>query len=154
MNTRKQKLILVHMDKKIQPYVHLIGMTAPDNGWAHSARKALNMSLRQLGKKMSVTPQSIKALEEREKKGTISINSLKDLAKSMDMQLVYALVPNDGSLDELINKKAMEIAKEIVNRTSQNMKLEDQENSAERINDAFEEKKNELKNEMPKFLWD
>ena len=70
------------------------------------------------------------------------------------MQLIYAMVPNDGSLEELVDKKAMEMAKEIVNRTSQSMKLEDQENEKARLMNSYVEKKNELKNEVPKFLWD
>ncbi len=37
---------------------------------------------------------------------------------------------------------------------NQSMLLEDQENSKERILKAYEEKKNQLKNEIPKFLWD
>jgi hypothetical protein len=34
------------------------------------------------------------------------------------------------------------------------MALEDQENAKERLMKAYTEKKNELKTEMPKFLWD
>jgi len=49
------------------------------------------------------------------------------------MQLVYGFVPNDGSLDALIEKRATELATKIVMRTSNNMKLEDQVKSNERI---------------------
>jgi len=154
MNNRKQRLILEQTDRKIKPFVPLLHMRAPAEGWAFSIRNALNMSLRQLGKKLGVSPQAVKALEEREKSGTITLNSLKQIAKSMDMQLIYAMVPNDGSLEELVDKKAMEMAKEIVNRTSQSMKLEDQENEKARLMNSYVEKKNELKNEVPKFLWD
>jgi len=34
------------------------------------------------------------------------------------------------------------------------MKLEDQQNSDTRINDAIRERTEELKNELPKILWD
>ena len=70
------------------------------------------------------------------------------------MQLVYGFVPNDGSLDALIEKKAMELAKKIVLRTSNTMKLEDQENSKQRIQKAIQERATIIKNEMPKILWD
>ena len=54
----------------------------------------------------------------------------------------------------MIESRAMEIATSIVSRTSINMKLEDQENSAERIKKALNEKASEIKLEMPKYLWD
>ena len=53
------------------------------------------------------------------------------------MQLVYGFVPNDGSLDALIERKASELAAKIVHRTSNTMKLEDQENSKDRIEKAL-----------------
>jgi hypothetical protein len=48
----------------------------------------------------------------------------------------------------------MEIAKEIVLRTSNTMQLEDQENSKERIEKSIKNKTEEIKTEMPKYLWD
>ena len=69
------------------------------------------------------------------------------------MQLVYGFVPKDGSLDALINRKARELATQIVMRTSQTMKLEDQENSPGRIKKAIEERAIAIKAEMPKMLW-
>jgi hypothetical protein len=72
----------------------------------------------------------------------------------MDMRLVYAIIPKEGTLDEMIDLKAEEKAREIVNRTNTTMALEDQENAKTRLMNAYIEKKNELKTEMPKFLWD
>ena len=70
------------------------------------------------------------------------------------MQLVYGFVPKDGTLDDLIERKAKELAIRIVSRTSNTMKLEDQENSKQRIKKAIEERTAIIKNEMPKMLWD
>jgi hypothetical protein len=70
------------------------------------------------------------------------------------MQLVYALIPKDGSLQALIDRKANELATKIVMRTSQSMKLEDQENSEQRIKQAIQERTIAIKNELPKTLWD
>lgn len=50
-----------------------------------------------------------------------------------DMELIYGLIPNDGSLEALIDRRARELAIKIVSRTSNSMKLEDQENSKEGI---------------------
>ena len=70
------------------------------------------------------------------------------------MQLVYGFVPNDGSLDALIEKRATELATKIVMRTSNTMKLEDQGNSNERLKKAIIERTTEIKNKMPQILWD
>jgi hypothetical protein len=54
----------------------------------------------------------------------------------------------------MIEKRAKEFATEIVMRTNSTMTLEDQQNSKERIEKAIAQKTNEIKNEMPKYLWD
>jgi hypothetical protein len=57
-------------------------------------------------------------------------------------------------LDALIEKKAKELAKQIVMRTAHNMQLEDQGNSNKRIEAAIRERTAAIQNEMPKILWD
>jgi len=71
-----------------------------------------------------------------------------------DMELVYWFVPMDGSLEALIDRKAREFATKIVSRTSNSMKLEDQENSEMRLNKSIEEWIIMLKLEISKVLWD
>ena len=70
------------------------------------------------------------------------------------MKFVYAFIPSEKTLEGMIEKRAEELARSIVERTSIQMGLEDQRNSPERINKAIEEKAAELKNDMPKILWD
>ncbi|MEI7825466.1 MAG: mobile mystery protein A [Chlorobiaceae bacterium] len=132
----------------------LTEVAIPPTGWVKAIRTALGMSMLQLGKKLSITKQSIQDIEKREQEGAITIKALSELGKALDMRFVYGFVPNDGSLDSLIEKKAAQLATTIVLRTSNTMKLEDQENSRERIKKAIQEKTADLKNEMPKILWD
>ncbi len=94
------------------------------------------------------------ALEVREQSQSITLRSLSEAAEALDMKLVYALVPKDGNLEALIERKAEELARKIVTRTSQSMKLEGQENSARRLAEAFEERKTEILQKLPKALWD
>jgi predicted DNA-binding mobile mystery protein A len=93
-------------------------------------------------------------MEKREVEGSITLKSLQEAAVALDMKLVYGFVPKDGSLDALIERKAKELAVQIVMRTSQTMLLEDQANTEERLQKAIEDRTNELKREMPKTLWD
>ena len=151
---KTQKLILEQVDNKIQQIKVPESFIIPQEGWIYSIRKALGMSLRQLGKRARITAQSIKEIETREKNGTVSLNVLRQVGSSLDMKLVYGYIPNSGSLAQMIDTRALEIATEIVHRTSTSMKLEDQENSEERLKKAIKEKAEEIHNEMPKYLWD
>ena len=126
----------------------------PPTGWIKAIRTAFGMSMLQLGNKLSITKQGIMDIEKREMEGSITIKSLKELGRALDMQLVYGFVPNDGSLDALIERRATELATKIVNRSSNTMTLEDQGNSKYRIKKAIKERAEEIKNEMPKILWD
>jgi hypothetical protein len=72
----------------------------------------------------------------------------------MDLKLVYALVPKNGNINDLIQKKAEGLAQRIVLRTNQNMKLEDQGIGDEKISKTIKELAKEIKREMRKSLWD
>jgi predicted DNA-binding mobile mystery protein A len=125
-----------------------------ETGWIKSIRTAIGMSLVQLANRLGVTKQNVQAIENREQEGTLSLKTLRDVARVMDMKLVYGFVPTDGSLETLINRKATEAATKIVMRTSASMKLEGQENNEQRIQKAIAERADELKRELSKVLWD
>jgi len=115
---KKQKLILEQIDRKILLLGKVEGITIPSSGWVYSIRQSLGMSLRQLGKRMGITPQSVKEIEEREKNETISIRVLKEFGESLDLKFIYGFIPKQGSLEKLINARAIELAEELVTRTS------------------------------------
>jgi predicted DNA-binding mobile mystery protein A len=150
----KQKLILEQVDRKILKLKKIEDLTIPSTGWVYTIRQALGMSLRHLGKRMGITAQSVREIEEREKNETISLKVLRQFGQSLDLKLVYGFVPKNESLEAIIDKRAEELAKEIVMRTSISMKLEDQEINPKRLQKAIKEKAIEIKNEMPKYLWD
>ena len=149
-----QNLQLQQLSSKIEPLASLQRVVAPPTGWIKAIRSALGMSLQQLGSKLSITKQSLHEIERREKDGSITLKLLNDAANALDMQLVYAFVPKDGTFEALIERKARELATKIVLRTSNTMKLEDQEVTKQRIEQAIQERTVMLKNEMPKALWD
>ncbi len=154
MNDRKKILIVKQLDVKLTQFKEVSEIIVPPFGWIKSIRTALNMSLRQLAKRMKITAQSISEMEKREISGTITLNTLKDLARALDMQFVYGFVPKNGSIEQMIEQRAEEIAREIIGRTDVTMTLENQQNSKERINMAIGEKIKEIKYEIPKYLWD
>jgi predicted DNA-binding mobile mystery protein A len=148
----KQKLILEQLDRKLIQYHKL--QEPPPKGWVHVIRTCLKMSLRQLGSRLGITAPSVKEIEEREKNGSITLKSLREAAAALDMKLVYGLVPRQETLQKMLDKRAEEVARKIVLRTSNTMKLEDQAVSKQRIDRAIQELTEELKNEMPRYLWD
>lgn len=150
----KQKLLIEQADRKLSVFRVLDNLNIPDKGWIHTIRTAIKMSLRQLGKRLNISAQSAKEIEEREVNGSITIKALREAGKALDLKLVYGFIPKNKSINEMIERRANEIASEIVNRTSYSMRLEDQENSKKRINQAIKSRAEEIKNKMPKYLWD
>lgn len=154
MKLKNSKLIIRQLDQKLQHLYLLTNFEVPSEGWIALIRKTLNMSLRQLGGRLSVTPQGMKKIETNEADGNISLNALREVGNALNLTLVYGFIPNDGSLEKMIEKRAAELAESIVLRTSTTMKLEDQENSSQRIREAIADMTEDLKREMPKSLWD
>jgi predicted DNA-binding mobile mystery protein A len=150
----KKTLQLQQLKNKMLRLASLKEEIVPSTGWIKAIRTSLGMSMQQLGNKLNISKQGVLDIERREKDGSISIKSLREVAHVMDMKLVYGFIPLDGTLDALIEKKAKELAKQIVMRTAHTMQLEDQANSNERIEAAIRERTAAIQNEMPKILWD
>ena len=153
MKNEKQKLMREQLDRKIELFNEFPINIVPVGGWIKAIRNSIGMTLKQLGTKMNVSMQSINQLELRERDGAITINKLKKVALAMNMKLIYGFLPNDSSLEKMIQKRAMQIATEIVMKTSHNMKLENQENSDERLQIAIRNRTNKIVEEMPRYLW-
>lgn len=154
MKDSKQKLIVEQLDKKLKSYSPLLRESIPQKGWINAVRVALKMSFRQFGKRMGLTPQAAINIEKREKDGSISLKSLEDAGRALNMKLVYGFIPMDGSLEKMIENRAKELAVEIVKTTSNTMALEDQKNTDKRLQKAVEDKAKQLVYEMPRHLWD
>lgn len=150
----KRKLLVEQLEQKLQPFYNSRKVLVPERGWINAIRTTLNMTMAQLGTKLNITRQGVKKIEESEANGTITINSLKETANAMDLQLVYALLPKNGTINDLIQIKAEKLAQKIVLRTNQNMKLEDQGIGNEKIDKTIMELAEEIKREMRRSLWD
>jgi predicted DNA-binding mobile mystery protein A len=98
----------------------------PNEGWIAAIRKSLGMSVRQLAERIGVTQQSTARLESNEAEGSITLKSLRKAAEALDCRVVYALIPNEGSLDVAIRKQAVKKASEIVKDVDHSMQLEAQ----------------------------
>ena len=150
----KNKLQIAQLEERLTGFSSAKKVQVPLTGWLKAVRVSLGITLQQLANKLSITKQSVREIELREKEGSITLKNLRETAEAMDMQLIYVLVPKDGSIDALIDRKAQALATRIVSKTSHSMKLEDQENTPLRLKKAIEERTAAIKNELPKMLWD
>lgn len=154
MTDLNKKLMIEQLDRKFKKLAVLKDLEISPKGWINAIRTGLNMSLVQLAKRLKKTSVSVKEIEQREEDKGITLKKLMEVAEAIDCRFVYGFIPKEGLLAKTVEKRAYEVAKEIVIRTSHTMKLEDQENTEERIKKAIKERAEKIKNEMPKYLWD
>jgi predicted DNA-binding mobile mystery protein A len=128
-------------------------MTPPIKGWVRAIRDALGMSGRQLAARLGVNKQRIARIEQDEKSGGVTINTMRNVAEAMDCVFVYGLVPKE-SLEQTVRNRAKLIAKKRMDRTNQTMRLEKQELSQKEKEKAFEALVDDIVETMPKSLWD
>ena len=154
MKNDNRKLMIEQLDKKLAKYAQNGKNGIPMGGWIKAIRTALNISLVQFARILKKSSPTVKGIEEREADKSITLKKLSEAADALNLDLVYGFVPRDGSLEKMIERRAQEVAKEIVMRTSHTMKLEDQENTEERLQKAIKDRADKIKNELPKYLWD
>ena len=154
MDKLNRKLMIEQLDRKLAKLHVLKEVEVPSKGWINAIRTTLNMSLVQLAKRLNKTSVSVKEIEEREQNKTITLKKLIEVGEALDLQFVYGFLPKESSIEKMIDKRAQQVAREVVMRTSHTMKLEDQENREERLQQALKDRADILKQEMPKHLWD
>ena len=129
-------------------------LNSPHEGWVRTIRKSLGMSLRQLGRRMGITPQSVNEIEEREMRGSISIRVLQQFGNAMDMKFVYGFVPREKSLEAMIDKRVREVADSILYKASRQLDAGGMDVDPDLFLKAFAAKTKELKANIPSNLWD
>ena len=149
-----RKLMVEQLDLKLAKLQVFREIEVPSKGWIHAIRATLNMSLAQLASRLKKNPVTVQEIEQREQNRTITLKKLIEVAEALDLQLVYGFLPKGSSIEAMIDKRAQEVARDIVMSTSHSMMLEEQENSEERLEQAIKDRAERLKQEMPRYLWD
>lgn len=123
MTNKFRQLQLETLDKHLAE-VHV--PERPSSGWVQAIRDALCMSGRQLAERMGVSQQALSQLESKETEDAVTIKLLRRAAEAMNCKVVYAIVPEEGSLQDLIEEQALKKAKELVKAVDHTMMLEAQ----------------------------
>ncbi len=98
---------------------------SPVRGWIRAIRESLGMSSADLAARLGTSRQAVSQMERSEVDGSIRLATLRRAAEELDCTLVYALVPKD-SLEEIVDRRAHEVAARESERVRQTMLLEDQ----------------------------
>ena len=142
------KLRIKQLDKQLSGFT----MTTIHNNWFQIIRESLGMSTRYLAKKLGITPGRVAQLQKAESDGSITLRNLQKIAKALECEMIYAFVPKE-SLENIIETKAKEIAKERINRVAHSMSLEQQGTSNDALKVQYDELVQELIAQHPKKLW-
>lgn len=154
MTMNAKRLMLKMVSENLAKFSPLKSVLVPDSGWVSSIRQSLNMTMEQLGRKLNVSRQAISQLEIRESEGSLTLKGLRDVANALDLQLVYGLVPKNGTLEEYVERKAFELARETLLGANQQMRLEAQAVDNEELKRAITETAEELVRNVDRQLWD
>ncbi len=142
------------LDNKLKDWIYLKDQTPPISGWIKAIRNALGITNKQLANKLSVDASVIPRLEKRETKGKVTLEILDRVAHAMGCKLIYALIPehSDESLNIIVDKKAEQLARHLVEKTEHSMRLESQGSSGNEIEILNLAK--ELADKMDSRIWD
>lgn len=111
----------------------LTRVAMPSDGWIATVRKALGMSGADLARRLGVTRARVSQAERAEREGGITLKAMEDFAEAMGCRFVYAIVPAEGRIEDVVAAQARKKAEALVARASTHMALERQ---------ALPEKKN------------
>jgi predicted DNA-binding mobile mystery protein A len=130
MKPEFRKLRIEQLERALQPFLAVRDLPRPQRGWVRAIREASGLTVRGLAKQLyktsQVTPSRVAQLEKSEAEYHITLGSLRDAADALGCQLVYALVPKSGNIQELLEQDARAKAAENVRAVEHTMALENQ----------------------------
>jgi predicted DNA-binding mobile mystery protein A len=126
MREQFRGLRTMQLDRALKPFIAIKDTSRPRKGWIRAMRESTGITVREMAKRLRKAPSVASQLEKSEAEYRISLNSLRQAADALGCQLVYALVPKTGSVQELSEHRARAKAAENVRAVEHSMALEDQ----------------------------
>lgn len=136
------KLRVSQLELALTPFIAAKETPRPPKGWIRAIREVTGLSVRDLAKRLHKAPSVAAHFEGSEAAYRITLGSLREVADALGCQLVYALVPKTGSIQELSEERARITATENVRAVEHSMALEDQ--AVGGIDDKIEEETRRL----------
>ena len=153
MHASEVRLLRQQLDAKLRGMRRAGEEPVPVKGWIRSIREALAMNARQLAARLGVSPSRVSELEEAERTGAVTINSMRRAAEALNCRFVYMLLP-ESSLEETLEAQVEKYLREKFQRVGQSMLLEEQE--LEHRDEAllFRSMRDEFMHNTPKAIWE
>ena len=126
MKPEFRDLRLTQIDRSLETFMAARSTSRPQRGWLRAVREALGITIREVSRTMRKTPQTVAAFEKSEAADRITLQTLRRYAEALNCEVVYAIVPKNGSLQQLAEARARLAAERDVQAVEHTMVLEDQ----------------------------
>lgn len=153
---KNQWLTIKQLDKQLRDWQEIKNKYGkPRAGWIKTLRVALSMSAEQLANRLGLTRGRINQLENAEIHSAVTLRALEEAANALGCELIYAVVPKDHStLEEIIQTRAKQVAKERVAQVAHTMSLEAQSVDMDALKIQQDELAKNLTEHLNKKLWE
>ncbi len=98
----------LEMERRVRPYRKALTRPRPKEGWLRAMRLAVGFPVDRIAEAMLFTPRMVFQMERSEQKRKISLERLEQMARALECDLVYGLVPWQRSLED----RAMELVEQ------------------------------------------
>jgi predicted DNA-binding mobile mystery protein A len=126
MRSKFRQLRVEQLERALATLPSAQDIPRPAKGWLRAIREATGITVSETAKRMGRAPSLVIQQERAEADNRITLRSLREAADALGCQLVYALVPKNGSIHELAELRARTKATENVRAVEHSMSLEDQ----------------------------
>src|SRR5450631_76306 len=101
MKPEFKSLRLRQIERVLEPFIAAKNSPRPRRGWLRAIREATGVPLRQISQRLRKSIPLVSYLEKSEADYRITLGNLRDAADALGCQLVYAIVPKSGSIQDL-----------------------------------------------------
>src|ERR1039458_682090 len=99
------------LDMETRHYQAARRVQRPLHGWLREGRKTMGYMAADIARDLEVSPSMVFQLERSEWKETITLKRLKEVAWSMECELVYCIVPREGKFEDQLMVFAKRLAR-------------------------------------------
>src|ERR1035437_3469051 len=108
MRPNFRSLQVEQLERSLKPFLAAREVARPQKGWIRALRQASGMTLRELAMRMRSGLPVAAQFEKSEAEYRITLKSLRRAADALGCELVYALVPKQGNIGDLIERREKE----------------------------------------------
>lgn len=100
------------------------GCPLEQSNWLRTVRRAIGMPVNEVARRLGITKREVLRQERGEQSACIQLSTLRRAAEALGCELVYAVVPRVGSLEDLVEAQRKKAAAEQERAKKKNLTLE------------------------------